>query len=85
MTYFKIDGNINFELIKSLDNVKPSQYRSLIISRTSAIQFAIFFRQNERIGIPTVLFSCGLNVQMAINTEGLLLWVRPQFTQKDRG
>lgn len=81
--HLQIDGNAQPRLVESLDHVEPRQHWSLVVGRSSPIEFAVLLDQLEWIRIPAIVQRGWLHIQMAVNTDGLLLRVRPQSANQN--
>lgn len=85
MYYFDVHWQWFSKSFESLENVQPAQDRAFVIAGTSAIKFAIFFGEDERLGIPSISNHSGLDVEVPINQNGFFVGVVSKISKEYRG
>lgn len=82
----EVDGELETQLLVSLNGVQPAKDGALVVSRTTSDKLALLvLDQLKRFGSPAVLLESGLDIVVSVDENGLLGGVASIGTQDDRG
>lgn len=70
--------------LDGFDGVDPGDDGSLVIGRSAAVHLVILLDQLEGVGVPSVGLGGRLNVEMAVDEDGLLAWIVAKNRQQNR-